>query len=171
MIHKLKDGYVKVEFHNGITTIEFFHPQSNSLPAKILDELAQAIHRAGNDDDTKVIILKSGGEKVFCAGASFDELIAIQNAEQGLQFFSGFAHVINAMRTAPQFIVARIQGKCVGGGVGLVAAADYVIATEQAEIKLSELTIGIGPFVVGPVVERKIGVSPFTPLAIDDGMW
>jgi enoyl-CoA hydratase/carnithine racemase len=97
MIRETSGGYVKTEFHNGITTIEFFHPQSNSLPAKILDELAQAIHRAGNDDDTKVIILRSGGEKAFCAGASFDELIAIQNAEQGLQFFSGFAHVINAM--------------------------------------------------------------------------
>jgi len=171
MIHKVSNGHVKSEFHNGVTTIEFSHPQSNSLPLKILDELAQTIHRAGNDDETKLIVLSSAGEKVFCAGASFDELAAIQNAEQGLQFFSGFAHVINAMRTCPKFIVARIQGKCVGGGVGLVAAADYVIATEQAEIKLSELTIGIGPFVVGPVVERKIGTSAFTQLAIDASMW
>src|SRR5689334_221517 len=113
MIKELKEGYVKTEFHNGITTVEFFHPQSNSLPGKILDELAQAIHRAGNDDDTRVIVLRSGGEKAFCAGASFDELIAIKNAEEGLQFFSGFAHVINAMRTCPKFIIARIQGKCV----------------------------------------------------------
>ena len=105
--------------HDGVTTIEFFHPQSNSLPLKILDELAQTIHRGGNDDDTKVIILSSAGEKVFCSGASFDELAAIQNAEQGLQFFSGFAHVINAMRTCPKFIIARVQGKCGGGGVGL----------------------------------------------------
>ena len=171
MIHQVSNGYVKSEFHNGVTTIEFSHPQSNSLPLKILDELAQTIHRAGNDDETKLIVLSSAGDKAFCAGASFDELAAIQNAEQGLQFFSGFAHVINAMRTCPKFIVARIQGKCVGGGVGLVAAADYVIATEQAEIKLSELTIGIGPFVVGPVVERKIGTSAFTQLAIDASMW
>jgi len=171
MIHQVSNGHVKSELHNGVTTIEFFHPQSNSLPLKILDELAQAIHRAGNDDETKLIVLTSAGEKVFCSGASFDELSSIQNAEQGLQFFSGFAHVINAMRGCPKFIIARVQGKCVGGGVGLVAAADYAIATEQAEIKLSELTIGIGPFVVGPVVERKIGVSSFTQLAIDAGMW
>src|SRR5678815_2130868 len=171
MIREISSGYVKSEFHNSVTTIEFFHPQSNSLPSKILDELSQEIHRAGNDDDTRLIILKSAGDKIFCAGASFDELAAIQNFEQGLQFFSGFAHVINAMRICPKFIVARIQGKCVGGGVGLVAAADYVIATEQAEIKLSELTIGIGPFVVGPVVERKIGTSAFTQLAIDASMW
>ena len=171
MIRETSGGYVKTEFHNGITTIEFFHPQSNSLPAKILDELTQAIHRAGNDDDTKVIILRSGGEKAFCAGASFDELIAIQTAEQGLQFFSGFAHVINAMRTCPKFIIARVHGKCVGGGVGLVAAVDYAIATENTEIKLSELAIGIGPFVVGPAVERKIGTSAFTQLAIDATMW
>jgi methylglutaconyl-CoA hydratase len=171
MIKQVSNGHVKSELHNGVTTIEFFHPQSNSLPLKILDELAQTIHRAGNDDETKLIVLSSAGEKTFCAGASFDELAAIQNAEQGLQFFSGFAHVINAMRTCPKFIIARIQGKCVGGGVGLAAAADYAIATEHAEIKLSELTIGIGPFVVGPVVERKIGTSAFTQLAIDAGMW
>jgi methylglutaconyl-CoA hydratase len=171
MIKEISNGYVKSEFHNGVTTIEFFHPQSNSLPLKILDELSQAVHRAGNDDETKVIVLCSGGEKVFCAGASFDELMAIQNAEQGVQFFSGFAHVINAMRLCPKFIVARVHGKCVGGGVGLVAAADYAIATEQAEIRLSELAIGIGPFVVGPAVERKIGVSAFSQLTIDATMW
>jgi methylglutaconyl-CoA hydratase len=171
MIREISNGYVKSEFHNSVTNIEFFHPQSNSLPAKILDELSQEIHRAGNDDDTKVVILKSGGDKVFCAGASFDELAAIQNVEQGLQFFSGFAHVINAMRICPKFIIARVHGKCIGGGVGLVAAADYAIATEGAEIKLSELSIAIGPFVVGPPVERKIGVSAFTQLAIDASMW
>jgi methylglutaconyl-CoA hydratase len=171
MIKEIANGYVKSEFHNSVTTIEFFHPQSNSLPLKILDEMAQAIHRAGNDDETKVIVLCSGGEKVFCAGASFDELAAIQTAEQGLQFFSGFAHVINAMRICPKFIVARVQGRCVGGGVGLVAAADYAIATDNADIRLSELSIGIGPFVVGPVVERKIGLSAFSQLTIDASMW
>ena len=171
MINQLIDGYVKVEHHHGITTIEFFHPQSNSLPAKILDELAQTIHRAGNDDETRVIILRSAGDKSFCAGASFDELMAIKNEEQGQQFFSGFAHVINAMRTCPKFIIVRIQGKCVGGGVGIAAAADYAIATEEAEIKLSELAIGIGPFVVGPAVERKIGLSAFSQLAIDATLW
>jgi methylglutaconyl-CoA hydratase len=165
------DAYVKSEFHNGITTIEFFHPQSNSLPASILDQLAHAIHGAGNDTDTKLIILRSAGDKSFCAGASFDELVAIQNAEQGLQFFSGFAHVINAIRLAPKFVIGRIHGKCVGGGVGIAAAVDYAIATDAAEIKLSELAVGIGPFVVGPAVERKIGTSAFSQLSIDATMW
>jgi enoyl-CoA hydratase/carnithine racemase len=171
MLREISSGYVKSEFHNGVTTIEFFHPQSNSLPLRILDELAQGIHRAGNDDETRLIVLQSGGDKVFCAGASFDELASIQNAEQGLQFFSGFAHVINAMRICPKFIIARVHGKCVGGGVGLVAASDYAIATEHAEIRLSELSIGIGPFVVGPAVERKIGTSAFSQLTIDAVMW
>ena len=165
------EAYVKTEFHNGITTIEFFHPQSNSLPGKLLEELAQKIHGAGNDEDTKVIILRSAGDKAFCAGASFDELASIKTKEQGLEFFSGFAHVINAMRKCPQFIIARIHGKCVGGGVGIAAAADYSIATEAAEVKLSELAVGIGPFVVGPVIERKTGASAFSQLAIDAGMW
>jgi methylglutaconyl-CoA hydratase len=167
----MAEGHVKSEFHNGITTIEFFHPQSNSLPGKMLEQLAQVIHGAGNDDLTKVIILRSAGEKTFCAGASFDELSAISNEEEGLQFFSGFANVINAMRICPKFIIGRIQGKCVGGGAGLAAAVDYAIATEEAEIKLSELAVGIGPFVVGPAVERKIGKSAFSQLAIDATIW
>ena len=171
MIHEIKSGYVKTETHNGVTTIEFFHPQSNSLPHKILEELAHAIHGAGNERDTRVIVLRSGGEGAFCAGASFDELKAISTKEEGLHFFSGFAQVINAMRKCPKFIVARVHGKCVGGGVGLAAAADYAIATEGAEIKLSELAIGIGPFVVGPAVERKIGSAAFGHLAIDATMW
>ncbi len=168
---EIKEGNVKTEFHNGITSIEFSHPKSNSLPGRILEELAHAIHGAGNDEHTKVVILRSGGEKAFCAGASFDELKAIQNKEQGLQFFSGFAHVINAMRTCPKFIIGRIQGKCTGGGVGLAAAVDYAIALDSVEIKLSELAIGIGPFVVGPAIERKMGLSAFTQLSIDAGMW
>lgn len=171
MLHEVQNGYVRIETHNGITTIEFFHPQSNSLPSKILEELATEIHAAGNDAYTRLIILRSGGEKAFCAGASFDELITIKNKEQGLEFFSGFAHVINAMRKCPKLIIARVHGKCVGGGVGLVAAADYAIAAEGAEIKLSELAIGIGPFVVGPAVERKLGLSSYSQLAIDATLW
>ncbi len=167
----MSDAYVRSSYHHGITTIEFFHPQSNSLPGKILDELAQAIHGAGNDSETKLVLLRSAGEKAFCAGASFEELAAIQNEEQGLQFFSGFAQVINAIRTCPKFVIARIQGKCVGGGVGIAAAADYAIAMEGADVKLSELAVGIGPFVVGPAVERKIGVAAFSQLAIDATMW
>ena len=161
------EAYVKSHIEHGINSIEFFHSQSNSLPGKILEELAKEIHFAGTHEETKVIILKSAGEKTFCAGASFDELIAIQSKEEGLRFFSGFANVINAMRKCPKFIIGRIQGKCVGGGLGLVAAVDYAIATNKAEVKLSELAVGIGPFVVGPAVERKMGTAAFSALAID----
>lgn len=157
--------------HIGITSVEFFHPQSNSLPGAILEQLAQEIHYAGLNEDTKVIILRSEGERTFCAGASFDELSAISTEAEGQRFFSGFAKVINAMRTCPRLIIARIQGKCVGGGVGIAASADYAIATEAAEIKLSELAVGIGPFVVGPAVERKIGNAAFSQLAIDATLW
>ncbi len=167
MIHEIAGGSVKFELHNHIGTIEFFHPQSNSLPGKLLEELAQAIHGAGNDERVKVIVLKSAGEKAFCAGASFDELVAIKNETEGLKFFSGFAHVINAMRKCPKFIIGRIHGKCVGGGVGLAASVDYAIALEGADVKLSELAVGIGPFVVGPAVERKIGTAAFSALSID----
>jgi methylglutaconyl-CoA hydratase len=167
----MTEAYVKSEIHKGIATIEFFHPQSNSLPGKILHDLAVAISHAGHDPHTTVIILRSAGERSFCAGASFDELVAIKNEAEGLKFFSGFADVINAMRTCPKFIIGRIQGKCVGGGVGMAASVDYAIATEAAEIKLSELAVGIGPFVVGPAVERKIGTAAFSALAIDATGW
>jgi len=165
------EAYVRSHIEHGINTIEFFHPQSNSLPGKILEELAREIHFAGTHDDTRVIILRSAGEKTFCSGASFDELIAIKNEAEGLKFFNGFANVINAMRKCPKFIIGRIQGKCVGGGVGMAAAVDYAIASTKAEIKLSELAVGIGPFVVGPAVERKIGTAAFSALSIDAGNW
>ncbi len=171
MTEQVTKAYVKTECDNGIATIEFFHPQSNSLPGIILNELAAAIQTEAENTDTQLMILRSAGEKIFCAGASFDELAAITNEEQGLQFFSGFAKVINAMRKAPKFIIARIHGKCIGGGVGLAAAADYAIAVEGSEIKLSELEVGIGPFVVGPAVERKLGLSAFSQLTIDATMW
>lgn len=164
-------GKVETRITNGIATIEFFHPQSNSLPGALLRNLAAEIENAGKNNAAKVIVIKSGGEKTFCAGASFDELIAIADLETGKKFFSGFAAVINAMRKAPKFIIARVQGKAVGGGVGIASAADYTLATEAASVKLSELNVGIGPFVVGPAVERKVGTSSFAALSINATEW
>jgi methylglutaconyl-CoA hydratase len=152
--------------HNGIATISFYHPSQNSLPAALLDELTNKITQAGNDANTRLIILKSEGERTFCAGASFDKLLEIKDKQAGAEFFSGFARVINACRKSPKIIIGRIQGKAVGGGVGLAAAADYCLATEAASIKLSELAIGIGPFVISPAVIRKIGLSAFSQLTI-----
>lgn len=165
------EEYVKLEIENGIGTIEFFHPQSNSLPGHLLSLLTQTIIDAGNDDEVKVIILKSGGERAFCAGASFDELVSIENATDGKKFFSGFANVINAARKCPKFIIGRVQGKAVGGGVGMASSTDYCFATKFASAKLSELAIGIGPFVVGPAVERKVGTSAFSAMTINATKW
>ena len=165
------EPYVKLNIENNIGTIEFFHPQSNSLPSSLLKELADTMKSAGENDSIKVLILKSAGDRAFCAGASFDELLDIKDAESGEQFFSGFANVINAARKCPKFIIGRLQGKAVGGGVGMAAATDYCFASKFASIKLSELAIGIGPFVVGPAIERKIGVSAFSQLAINATDW
>jgi len=163
----MTEAYVKHSLSEGIATIEFFHPEQNSLPGSILAQLAETITSVGNSADVKVIILKSGGDRTFCAGASFKELISIEDAETGRKFFSGFANVINAMRLCPKFIIGRIQGKTVGGGVGLAASTDYCMATKFASIKLSELNVGIGPFVVSPAIERKMGVSATSQIAID----
>ncbi len=165
------NGYVTTETHKGIATIEFFHPQSNALPRRLLDGLAHQIHAAGNNPDTAVIVLRSAGAGAFCAGASFDELSAVADEKEGVDFFNGFANVINAARKCPKLIIGRIHGKCVGGGVGMAAAVDYAIAHESADVKLSELGMGIGPFVVGPAIERKIGASAFSQLAIDAATW
>lgn len=159
--------YVKHTIEGGIATIEFFHPAHNSLPGDILAQLASTITRMGEDDSVQVIVLKSGGARTFCAGASFKELVAINDEETGRIFFSGFANVINAMRKCPKFIIGRVQGKTVGGGVGVASATDYCFATQYASIKLSELNVGIGPFVVGPAVERKLGTSGMSQIAID----
>ena len=167
----MEKAYVKSSVQHGLCSIEFFHPQSNSLPGALLQELAAAIRDAGKNIDCRLILLRSQGQKAFCAGASFDELSQLKNEQEGLQFFSGFAEVINAMRTCGKIIIGRIHGKCVGGGVGLAAAVDYALATEEAAVKLSELAVGIGPFVVGPAVERKIGLSAFSQLALDATGW
>ncbi|MGB1032744.1 MAG: enoyl-CoA hydratase/isomerase family protein, partial [Flavobacteriales bacterium] len=158
-MNAVEQGSVDVEIKNSIATITFQHPLSNSLPGKVLNKLAQTITECGTDENTKVIVLQSAGDRAFCAGASFDELIDINDIETGKVFFSGFANVINASRTCPKLIIGRVQGKAVGGGVGLASAVDYCLATKHASIKLSELAVGIGPFVVGPAVERKIGTS------------
>jgi methylglutaconyl-CoA hydratase len=174
------EAFVQSKIENGICTITFFHPHSNSLPGIILRKLADEIEVAGNNPEAKVIILKSEshalgssptGKGSFCAGASFDELMAIKNFEEGKKFFSGFALVINAIRKVPKFVIARVHGKAVGGGVGLAAAADYTLAVKDASIRLSELALGIGPFVVGPAVERKMGKSAFVALTINPTEW
>ncbi len=167
----LEQGKVTRNIENGIATIEFFHPLSNSLPGKLLAEVAETITEMGNNDSVTVIVLKSAGERAFCAGASFDELISINDIETGKVFFSGFANVINACRKCPKLIIGRVQGKAVGGGVGVASAVDYCVATKFASVKLSELAVGIGPFVVGPAVERKIGTSAMSQLAIDATEW
>jgi methylglutaconyl-CoA hydratase len=163
-----EQGFVDVEISSsGLGTITFGHPMSNSLPGEILRKLAATITALGQNDSVRVILLKSEGERAFCAGASFDELISIKDLETGHIFFSGFAGVINACRKCPKFIIGRVQGKAVGGGVGIASSVDYCFATTRAEVKLSELAVGIGPFVVGPAVERKIGLAAMSELAIN----
>ena len=164
-------GTVTTDISNGIATITFSHPAHNSMPGAQLKRLADAIKEASGREDAKVIVLKSGGDRTFCAGASFDELIAISNFEEGKAFFMGFANVINACRTCEKLIIGRVQGKAVGGGVGVASAVDYCFATKYASVKLSELALGIGPFVVGPAVERKVGVSAFSQMALHANGW
>lgn len=159
--------YVTLSIKNKVGYIEFFHPNRNALPGVILTELKQTIVDAGNNKAICIIVLQSGGDKAFCAGASFNEIMAVTTSEEGDLFFSGFAHVINAMRTCPKLIIGRVQGKTVGGGLGLIAATDYCLAKKSASIRLSELSIGIGPFVIEPAVTRKIGMTALSQMTID----
>ncbi|PKD43925.1 enoyl-CoA hydratase/isomerase family protein [Rhodohalobacter barkolensis] len=167
----IEKGSISYSNKDNIGTIEFHHPKGNSLPGALLRELADTIIEAGVDDANKVIVIRSNGDGAFCAGASFDELLAIENLDEGKKFFMGFAHVLNAMRTCPKLIIVRVQGKTVGGGIGIASAADYCIAHRSASIKLSELALGIGPFVVGPAVSRKLGTASFSSLALDARNW
>lgn len=161
------DPYVNMQIVNSIAKIEFYHPKSNSLPSEVLSNLALAITKAGENKKVKTILLTSAGDRVFCAGASFDELLAIKNQHQGKMFFSGFTEVIKAIKNAPKFVVTALQGKVIGGGLGIVSASDYVVASPEASAKLSELSIGLGPFVIGPVLIRKIGLAHYSNMALD----
>ena len=167
MSNAAAQGRISSTVNNGVARIRFYHPAHNSMPGHLLAELTHAIEQAGADESVQVVILESEGDRTFCAGASFDELAAIQDFDAGKRFFLGFANVINAMRKCPKFVIGRVQGKAIGGGVGLASATDYCAATAAASVKLSELAVGIGPFVVGPAVERKVGKAAFTQLAID----
>lgn len=171
----MDNGKVSVSNINGIATVSFLHPKSNSLPAKLLKEITDAINKMAHDKNARVIVIRSEGEKAFCSGASFDELLTIKDYKSGKEFFMGFARLINAMRKCPKFIICRVHGKTVGGGVGIAAAADYTLASNEASVRLSELLLGIGPFVVGPAVERKIGKTAFITMSIDaewhDAFW
>ena len=165
------EGSVITSLHQGLATITFHHPAHNSLPGYLLADLSKNITEAGQSPDVHIILLQSGGDRTYCAGASFDELMTITNERDGKKFFLGFANVINAIRKCPKIVVGKIQGKAIGGGVGIAAAVDYCLATKYASIKLSELALGIGPFVVGPAIERKIGLSAFSQMAINATEW
>lgn len=170
-----KNGKVSASVGSGIVTISFFHPKSNSLPSRMLKEITEAINKFAEDKQAHVIVIRSEGDKAFCAGASFDELLRIKDFKTGKEFFMGFARLLNAMRKCQKLIIARVHGKAVGGGVGIAAAADYTLALNEASVRLSELQLGIGPFVVGPAIERKIGKTAFITMAIDaewhDAFW
>lgn len=170
-----KNGKVTVSLINGIASINFHHPKSNSLPTKLLKEITNYIYEFGKNEKAHVIVIRSEGEKSFCAGASFDELLEIKDFKTGKEFFMSFARLLNAMRKCPKFIIARVHGKAVGGGVGIAAAADYTMAINEASVRLSELALGLGPFVVGPAIERKIGKTNFITMSIDaewhDAFW
>jgi methylglutaconyl-CoA hydratase len=165
------NGSLSTTIENNIATVEFGHPASNSFPRSLLDLLTSEINTLSKNDAVNVVVLKSKGTAAFCAGASFDELLAVSNQEEGLEFFFGFAHLINAMRRCSKLIIGRIHGKAVGGGVGIAAACDYVFATASASIKLSELAIGIGPFVIEPAVSRKIGKTAMTEMTLAAHEW
>lgn len=164
---EINDGFVRSDIQDGVATITFFHPKSNSLPGKLLANLAEEIRAAGENDEARLIVLRSEGDGPFCAGASFAELQAISDAETGKRFFMGFVNVIIAMISAPKFIVTRVHGKVVGGGVGIVSASDFAMAANGASLKLSELAVGLGPFIVGLPIQKKIGLGAFSAMAID----
>ncbi|HLV47410.1 MAG TPA: enoyl-CoA hydratase/isomerase family protein [Flavobacterium sp.] len=166
-----EQGQVQLHIRNKIAYVNFYHPASNSFPSNLLAELSNTISKLDQNNEVTLIVLQSEGERAFCAGASFDELLEVDNQQNGEQFFSGFAHVINAMRKSSKIIVGRVQGKAVGGGVGLVSACDYVFATESASVKLSELAIGIGPFVIEPAVSRKIGIPAMSEMTLEAETW
>ncbi|TVR80382.1 MAG: enoyl-CoA hydratase/isomerase family protein [Saprospirales bacterium] len=171
MSQAAKEAYVKMRIDQSVAIIEFYHPSHNSLPGDILAKLADSISEAGRMEEVSVILLRSGGDRTFCAGASFDEMISIEDGVMGKRFFMGFANVINSIRSCGKLVIGRVQGKAVGGGVGLIAAADFCFATKYSALRLSELAVGIGPFVIGPAVSRKTGLAVFSKMSLTPNHW
>lgn len=167
----IQNGSLQTIFNNAVATVQFGHPASNSFPRELLDRLSAEINALSLNKTVSVIVLQSEGSKVFCSGASFDELLEVENEEQGTEFFSGFAHLLNAMRNCSKLIIGRVQGKAVGGGVGIISACDYALATPESAVKLSELAIGIGPFVIEPAVSRKIGKAAMAEMTLAAHEW
>ncbi|WP_055093811.1 enoyl-CoA hydratase/isomerase family protein [Flavobacterium aquidurense] len=166
-----QNGSLQTTFNNAVATVQFGHPASNSFPRQLLDRLTAEINALSFNETISVVVLQSEGSKVFCSGASFDELLQVENEQQGTEFFSGFAHLINAMRNCSKLIIGRVQGKAVGGGVGIISACDYVLAIPESAVKLSELAIGIGPFVIEPAVSRKIGKAAMAEMTLAAHEW
>jgi methylglutaconyl-CoA hydratase len=166
-----KNGTLLTIIENKIATVQFGHPASNSFPRVLLDRLTNELIYLSDNEAISVIVLKSEGKAAFCAGASFDELLAVSTLEEGTRFFSGFANLLNAMRSCKKIIIGRIQGKAVGGGVGIIAACDYAFANLESSIKLSELAIGIGPFVIEPAVSRKMGKIALSEMTLAAHEW
>ena len=166
-----QEGHVIAEVIHRVSYIEFYHPAQNSMPGHLLKKLVATITEEGRNEASDIIVLKSFGDRTYCAGASFTELASIRDFDTGKAFFLGFANVINAIRLCPKIVIGRVQGKAVGGGVGLAAACDFTMATKFASVRLSELAVGIGPFVIGPAVERKIGLSAFSQMSLQAAEW
>ena len=163
----MTEACVKSWIIDSIAYIEFSNPPHNALPSNLLAELSSLIQKLDFNPEVHALVLQSSGERTVCAGSSLEELLQIDNAEKGCNFFLGFANVINALRKTSKLTIGRVQGKSVGGGLGLIAATDYCFATAAAQVKLSELAIGIGPFVIEPAVSRKIGLTAMTQLTLN----
>ena len=164
-------GSIHTTIQNSIATVTFGHPLRNSFPMSLLAQLTAEINALSSNSSVNVIVLQSEGTGVFCSGASFDELQKVNDETSGKMFFSGFANLILAMKNCSKLIIGRVQGKAVGGGVGIIAACDYVVATTESSIKLSEIAIGIGPFVIEPVVSHKIGKAGFAKMTLEAQEW
>lgn len=171
MLMLMSNEYIHYAAEYGIGRIEFFHSRGNALTSTMLREITSFIRAAGEDPEIKIVMIQSAGEASFCGGASLDELMECDSVKEARDFFMGFAHLLTAIRTCPKLVVVRVQGKVVGGGLGIVAVADLAFATVEASIRLSELSIGLGPFVIGAAVERKIGISAFSELTYLSSIW
>lgn len=162
---------VHTQIENSIAKIQFYNPASNACDPSMLAQMVHAFNTLSANSQVKVILLSSKGNKAFCAGASITHLSELKDMKAATDFFSGFGRLILSMKNCNKIIVTSVQGKAVGGGVGIIAASDYVIATENSGLRLSELMIGIGPLVIAPAVIRKVGVAHFSQLSLKPSTW
>ena len=149
----------KIERDGAVARLILDRPQvKNAFDDVLIREMTDALESIAQDDGVRVVVLTGAGD-VFSAGADLNWMkkVATYGFEENVEDALIFARMLEALYRLPKPTIARINGACVGGGVGLVSACDVAVSVPEAKFALREILLGIAPSAISPYVLRKIG--------------